>query len=347
MDNYAIGKTVTSVISGKDKDYICYDFEIGKCLLKDNKNYSLELNEQKNTKENGMDKNLVISNPINPRVTVHQSYMCKQANISIVKTTILDSYEHNIESYKCIYDRQMAHDSYKKVYKITLKDNKEIALKIEEFESANRKKYQSLLREYNIGRTFGVISKNVVKSLDMKACDVNDKTRVELLTEYGGKNLKEVKPSDPFMAIYQLVNVLALMESYGIAHLDIKPENMVWNEASSILKIIDFGTSLSFLRNPEKIMQPIGEYEDRIIGFTLFFAPPEVTNLPKENSLQHIIPQKMDVFAFGITLLEILCAYKGCTQKRKVRKDYEDFANFVVEIQKILSKDKDYFWCNL
>eukprot|EP00826_Nyctotherus_ovalis_P027041 TRINITY_DN21095_c0_g1_i1.p1 TRINITY_DN21095_c0_g1~~TRINITY_DN21095_c0_g1_i1.p1 ORF type:complete len:284 (+),score=22.54 TRINITY_DN21095_c0_g1_i1:96-947(+) len=96
----------------------------------------------------------------------------------------------------------------------------------------------------------------------------------------------------------QLLNTLALMEKIGISHLDVKPMNIVWKRSENKVRLIDFGISLLFYRS-SKIMKPIST--KNISGFTRNYAAPELMYIKGE-----VIPQKLDVFSFGMTVNKLL-----------------------------------------
>ena len=103
--------------------------------------------------------------------------------------------------------------------------------------------------------------------------------QIGLLTEYGGINLRKhkVQINELNDIIVQLIGVLNLMEEVGIAHFDIKPDNIVWDKQRMILKLIDFGTSISFYDDPNRIYKPIRRNE--LSETTKAYAPPESNNI--------------------------------------------------------------------
>ena len=135
--------------------------------------------------------------------------------------------------------------------------------------------------------------------------------------EYGGINplssKSKLKEDGVFEAIFQLINILVQMEELGISHLDIKPLNLVWNEKTKQLKMIDFGTSKIFSENRNMIMEPLLKNNRNITGYTRFYAPPEIVG----QKCKYIIPQKVDAYCFGVTILELLMEnYKGISTKK-------------------------------
>ena len=92
------------------------------------------------------------------------------------------------------------------------------------------------------------------------------------------------------------------MEHIGLAHLDVKLGNILWDSTNLRLKLIDFETALDFHSNPEQMKTP---YETkRIFGHTECFCPPEY------ESSNTIIPQKYDPYSFGVTFYIMLMKAK-------------------------------------
>lgn len=261
--------------------------------------------------------------------------------ISITK--ILNKYNGQTIDYRSIYKRRLQNGDMKEVFHINLKNNNGLVLKVEEFGSQRIRKYKGMYREYYVGKTLGAISKNIVETYDFQEIEILDgqKIRAELLTEYGGEDFlkNELKPGDSLKAGYQLLSALKLMEERGVSHLDIKPENVVWRAQTSCLKIIDFGTSISFYRTPQKIFEEIGDNQDRIIGFTSDFCPPELHVLSDSKMpLNTLITQKLDAFAYGLTFYEILLSEHKIPFKRNPIKDAELLNNFLIEMRCNLKK---------
>jgi len=228
--------------------------------------------------------------------------------------------------------------------------NVKFILKSVKIDEQNRKKYASLQAEYFIGKLLGECCENAKKTFDIQDTLINDgKTRViEILMENYGEDFKtwseDMTEEKCISIIMQLLNALEVIEKIGISHLDIKPQNILWDKGQ--LTLIDFGSSVWF-RDKEKIRDSINEYSDRIGAFTRSFAPPEVkilyrlsdkiqeknkalknalsmpkaeadqineeiTELEKNYCLAKkcIVPIKVDVYCFAMTFLEILYLMK-------------------------------------
>lgn len=87
-----------------------------------------------------------------------------------------------------------------------------------------------------------------------------------------------------------LLNFIAHMHSRGVAHMDVKPENIMFDSegAGGILKVVDFGSSV-FLQRDEKVRDAFG---------TVRYCSPEMAN--------SMCGQKTDVWSAGIILYQML-----------------------------------------
>eukprot|EP01022_Parablepharisma_sp_SALTPOND_P013424 TRINITY_DN1798_c0_g1_i2.p1 TRINITY_DN1798_c0_g1~~TRINITY_DN1798_c0_g1_i2.p1 ORF type:complete len:1159 (+),score=130.60 TRINITY_DN1798_c0_g1_i2:280-3756(+) len=221
---------------------------------------------------------------------------------------LIQKIEESKQHWEILYKNQASESCEKWVYKALSAKNEHppFVIKTEVFDKGYERKLNSLCREYFIGRTLGEITEHAAKSLDMQLelVDAEEKYRVKLLLEFGGKKLKDVllTRSNVLMMAYQLVKTLSLMEKRGIAHFDIKPSNLVWDDEKSLLRLIDFGTAVAFYHSPGQISKSLGEYESRLFGWTRRYASPELFHRVNAK----VIPQKADVFAFGVTILELV-----------------------------------------
>ncbi|GLC37135.1 hypothetical protein PLESTM_000546600 [Pleodorina starrii] len=88
-----------------------------------------------------------------------------------------------------------------------------------------------------------------------------------------------------------LMLFLAHMHSKGIAHLDIKPENLMFDSegASGVLKVLDFGSSV-FVQPNETVRNAFG---------TVRYASPEMAN--------DVCGQKADIWSAGVVMYILLC----------------------------------------
>jgi len=101
---------------------------------------------------------------------------------------------------------------------------------------------------------------------------------IEIIFEDGGvslNKLESVNIDDVYNFMRQSADALVLLHDIGIAHFDIKPENMVYEKENDILKVIDMGSAFGSA-TATKIIGSTGTFDGKIRSGTLQFAPPEV-----------------------------------------------------------------------
>jgi serine/threonine protein kinase len=100
--------------------------------------------------------------------------------------------------------------------------------------------------------------------------------------------------TDEYLYFSQLLDAIEYMHNLGIAHLDLKLENIMIDTQNKTIKIIDFGESRVFNTGNNKIIKEKGQR-----GTKQYMSPEEFTNLEYN-------PEKVDVWMCGIILYEIL-----------------------------------------
>ncbi len=90
--------------------------------------------------------------------------------------------------------------------------------------------------------------------------------------------------------LMQLCHGIKMAHTKGIAHLDIKPENVIVVDGSAgpVAKLFDFGIS-----------RPFGTSLDLIEGTPLFMTPEHVSGAP--------VSRQTDVYATGVVMFTLLC----------------------------------------
>lgn len=71
------------------------------------------------------------------------------------------------------------------------------------------------------------------------------------------KKIKEYKIKIYF---YQILRGLAYMETLGIAHRDIKPQNILLNHRTNQIVICDFGSAKQIIKGNTKLIYRIKEF---------------------------------------------------------------------------------------
>ena len=150
----------------------------------------------------------------------------------------------------------------------------------------------------------------ICRVLDCKLQEGDDGLETELLTEWmdGGdlaKDIERRQPTECYWSneelrrhMYYLVEALALAQNNGVAHRDIKPQNILWNSQGQV-KITDFGSSLY-------------NVEARLtltLQGSPFYLSPELKRSYVERRGQigqvQYDPYRSDVYSLGLTLLQV------------------------------------------
>jgi len=188
------------------------------------------------------------------------------------------------------------------------KDNPEKYYALKEFiipkhkrsQEDERKFFKHLQTEYTIGTLLH--HRNVVEVENFIYNDYYKRNRKERhiyqVMEYcnGGDLFDAIQSGNMsqgsiLCCFKQLMEGLAYIHSMGVAHLDLKPENIMFKD-NKILKILDFGASVIF-RTPysNKIIRSSG-----IVGSEPYMAP-------EQFSLKPYDPRTVDIWSCGIIFL--------------------------------------------
>jgi len=145
-------------------------------------------------------------------------------------------------------------------------------------------------QEYCFARAACVFNAHFVKPLFLDYTIKVASTRssytymyIEIIFEDGGvslNKLESVSIDDIYKLMRQSADALVLLHDIGIAHFDIKPENMVYEKKGDILKVIDMGSAFGSATR-SKITGTTVTFDGKIRSGTLEFAPPEVLRMVK------------------------------------------------------------------
>lgn len=259
------------------------------------------------------------------------------------RTDIMDKYEQFNPEYELIYYNEKKR---MKVYKVTLNDRRKFALKTYEFDSKITEKIRKVYDEFHIQTHLSVLSNNVAETYSIREkWEHKNKVIVEIMTEYIGEDLekcmKKLRSNDLLLIVKQLLDVLSILEKHGIAHMDLKPQNMVYNQETRIVKLIDFGETIR-LEDPDLIQSTLGNHMNLFHGWTSKYAPPEVIksagNKQFISEMWYFIPNRIDTYCFGMTISEILLAKDGQLLPLKSGYDHKLHDFFINTINEIIKK---------
>jgi hypothetical protein len=97
----------------------------------------------------------------------------------------------------------------------------------------------------------------------------------------------------------QMVLALGCLHRMGLAHLDVKPSNILWSAVDSSARLTDFGTSEP-VPVPEKHVLEYGAY------CTEPYRPPEIWCASSDHMLRRALSPAIDVWGLGCVVFEAL-----------------------------------------
>lgn len=182
-----------------------------------------------------------------------------------------------------------------------VKDNKQIAFKCFNSEEAGKREAEILLVAQKIPFVVPLLDCFAPNSgISSKWCLVFPK-----LDPFPIYELSTKKEVIGYMS--QLLACLHGLHSLAIAHLDVKPNNLMVDPLSRELRLIDFGAASICL--PDAKSPTFTLYDVPIVG-SVGFAPPEI-DLDEEDADSVLLaePFKVDVYSSGVVFLFMIVSY--------------------------------------
>jgi predicted ATPase/serine phosphatase RsbU (regulator of sigma subunit) len=200
-----------------------------------------------------------------------------------------------IPHYKCLTQINESVDSI--IYRgIREQDNETVILKTLKEEYPSPAKLAHYQQEYNILQNL-----NLTGVIKVYALEKYKNTLVIIFEDIGGESLKQLITKrrfsiKEFLSIaIELADILGDIHGLQIIHKDINPSNIIWNQSTLELKIIDFGISTILPRENLTLKNP-----NQLEG-TLAYISPEQTG-----RMNRSIDYRTDFYALGITFYELL-----------------------------------------
>ncbi|WP_449418796.1 AAA family ATPase [Phormidium nigroviride] len=183
------------------------------------------------------------------------------------------------------------------VYKgILLSENLPIIIKILKDNYPSISAFTHYKQEYEITRS--LTSDLVIKAYQLQR---HQNSLAIFLEDFGGKSLKSLISERQFtlkefltIAI-EIAESLAAIHAANIIHKDINPSNIVYNQETQKLKIIDFGIATR-LSEENQTVRNLNQLEG-----TLAYIAPEQTG-----RMNRGIDYRSDFYSLGVTLYELL-----------------------------------------
>ncbi len=208
-------------------------------------------------------------------------------------------------------------------------------LKTFQYATTEVKDIEQARQEYEIPLNLAQGNNHIIKPLVKK--ELEDKAAgvlfIEMLFEYGGNNLlslmNNLKPEELLSILRQTIDALAYLESQGVFHSDVKPQNIVIR--NGIVKLIDFGVAKNFEKQTMLMKQTV-HLTEKVIGQTFRYSPPEI--FVKDS--KYII-NKIDVYSWGMTFYQLLSRKPDTTLAKEgelARENPSNYKNFMAVVQK-------------
>lgn len=183
------------------------------------------------------------------------------------------------------------------IYRAILKlNNQPIILKILKEDYPSPSELTRYKQEYEI--TSSLNADNIIKAYKLQRYK---NSLVMLLEDFGGESLKLLISKHQFsLEVFLTIAIkttesLAAIHNANIIHKDINPANIVYNQETRQLKIIDFGISTR-LSQENQIISNINQLEG-----TLAYISPEQTG-----RMNRGIDYRSDFYSLGVTFYELL-----------------------------------------
>lgn len=110
-----------------------------------------------------------------------------------------------------------------------------------------------------------------------------------------------------FLPVFsQVLDAVCYLHDKGIAHYDIKVENIMYDKLSNCVKLIDFGNADFFVRDGKRV-------SDNVMKGTIEYLPPDVFTSP------FFYGDNVDVWSVGIVLYRLI--YNDLPWKKAVLSD--------------------------
>ncbi|NET64751.1 MAG: AAA family ATPase [Moorea sp. SIO1G6] len=151
-------------------------------------------------------------------------------------------------------------------------------------------------REYETTQTI-----NLPGVIDVYSWEKLETNWVMVLEDFGGESLNRIIPKQEFtiaeflhLAI-EIVDILGQVHQQHIIHKDINPSNIILNQNTGKLKLIDFGISTTLSREISTFRNP------NVLEGTLAYISPEQTG-----RMNRAIDYRTDFYSLGVTFYELL-----------------------------------------
>ncbi len=176
------------------------------------------------------------------------------------------------------------------------KSDRPVILKILRQEHVTPEKIGRFQREYEIMSQLhgngGIQVYDLIEFENSLAIVLEDFGGVSIAATMRGKQM----PLDAFLPLaIEITQQLGDIHAQHLMHKDINPGNIVWNQETNVVKIIDFGLATSLSRENPEIRNP------NVLEGTLAYISPE-----QSGRMNRAMDYRSDFYSLGATFYELL-----------------------------------------
>ena len=206
-----------------------------------------------------------------------------------------------------------------------------VILKVVSCDLEDPETIKEIKEEYEFAtKAYKIAKEGVARPIDIK--DIKDDLRsehiIEMLFEYCGTNLlaalKDADTKTIMDAMMQVALTMAKLEEKKIFHSDLKPENLAI--LNGVVKVLDFGISMSFDKKSQMLTTKTMK------GATFPYLAPEVFGTYKGH------PTPVDVYAWGISLYQLLTNKSMDDLERETELRMKDYKGFLKNVENLKVK---------
>ncbi|GAB1543536.1 AAA family ATPase [Scytonema sp. NUACC21] len=176
------------------------------------------------------------------------------------------------------------------------RDNQRVILKMLKQAYPTPKRIAEFRREYEITKNLALTG-----VVDAYSLETDQHRWVMVLEDFGGESVQRIRQNkqlalNEFLSLaIEVTDILSQVHDLNIIHKDINPSNIVWNQTTLQIKLIDFGISTELSREATTFRNP-----DLLEG-TLAYISPEQTG-----RMNRAVDYRTDFYSLGVTFYELL-----------------------------------------
>ena len=249
----------------------------------------------------------------------------------LYRTSVLGPYK---DSSMFLLQKAGSGEEPRAVYRVE-KDFVTVILKTATCPKQNQESIKRIQEEFNLAmKAYKAARDGVVLPISFEEIidNVLGEYCFEAVYEYGGENLltalKNSNARDIMNVMRTVAKIMARLEVKNIFHSDIKPANIVISDG--VVKLLDFGVAMVI--DSKTLMFKTKSLK----GGTLIYLPPEVLKSQQGE------PTAVDVYAWGITLYQLLTGQTEADLEKDIDLRKTNYKSFLENVQNFeVKRDPD------